>query len=74
MPIGVNGGKIKELREARALERQELADRVGVGYTTVYKMEAHDHRPRLTTVRAVAEILGVEPAEIMSNLPEAVAG
>jgi transcriptional regulator with XRE-family HTH domain len=74
MPVGVNGNRIKELREAKALERLELAGMAGVGYTTIYKMEAHNHRPRLSTIRAVAEVLKVEPAEIMSGVPEAVGG
>jgi len=72
MPVGVNGKRVKELREAKVLERLELAEMAGVGYTTIYKMEAHDHRPRLSTIRAVAKVLEVEPAEIMSGVPEAV--
>ena len=65
MVAGVNGARIRELREARVLERQELADKAGVGYTTIYKMEAHGHLPRLSTVRAVARVLKVKPEEIL---------
>jgi DNA-binding XRE family transcriptional regulator len=68
----VNGAKVKELREMRLLERRELARMAGVGYTTIYKMEAHNHRPRLSTVRAVAKVLRVKPEETFFRAPEPV--
>lgn len=67
MTVSVNGESIKELRKARLLERQELADLTGVSYTTIYKMEKHGHLPRLSTVRAVAKILKIKPEEILAN-------
>lgn len=65
MVTGVDGDKIRELREARVLERRELAELAGVGYTTLYKMEKHGHLPRLSTVRAVAKVLKVKPEEVV---------
>lgn len=74
MVAGVDGEKIKEIREGRLLERQELADLAGVGYTTIYKMEAHGHLPRLRNVRAVAKALKVKPEEIIVEEAAPVAG
>lgn len=65
MAVGVDGRRIKELRELRVLERKELADLAGVSYTTIYKMEKRGHVPRLSTVRAVAKALKVKPDEIV---------
>lgn len=67
MGDGVDGKKIQQLREARVLERKELAELAGVGYTTIYKMEAHDHQPRLRTVRAVAKVLKTAPDNLLKS-------
>ncbi len=67
MAVEINGQRVKELREARILERAELAELAGIGYTTVYKIEAHDHTPRLATVRAIAKALKVKPDEILAR-------
>jgi DNA-binding XRE family transcriptional regulator len=71
--VSVNGEKVRELREAKLLERQELADLAGISYTTIYKMERHGHLPRLSTVRAVAKVLKVKPEEIVTGSPVVVA-
>ena len=65
MAVRIDGAKVKELREARVLERAELAALAGIGYTTVYKIEAHDHTPRLGTIRKIAKALKVKPDEIL---------
>ncbi len=67
MVTSVDGEKIRELREARVLERRELAELAGIGYTTIYKMEKHGHLPRLSNVRAVAKALKVKPEEIIQE-------
>lgn len=69
----VDGEKVKELREAKLLERRELAALAGVSYSTLYKMEAHGHVPRLSTVRALAKVLKVSPSEILANREDLVA-
>lgn len=71
---GVDGEKIKEIREAQLLERRELAKLAGIGYTTIYKMEAHGHLPRLSNVRAVARALKVRPEEIVVEEAASIAG
>lgn len=65
MAIQIDGKRMKELREARVLGRRELAKLAGVGYTTLYKMEAHDHRPRPETIRAVAKVLKTDPHRLL---------
>lgn len=71
--ISVDGDRIREFREAKLLERQELADLAGVSYTTIYKMEKRGHLPRLSTVRAVAKVLRVKPEEIAVDKTVSVA-
>lgn len=51
--------QIRELRAARSMTQQELADRVGVTRQTVIAMEQDKYSPSLETAFKVAIILGV---------------
>lgn len=62
---------LAELRNHNFLTQAELAKRAGVGQSTIAKIEQGDSRPRHKTARALAEALGVQPAEI--DWPEAKA-
>jgi putative transcriptional regulator len=56
MPIR---NQIKELRAAREMTQQELADRVGVTRQTIIAMEQDRYSPSLETAFKVALTLGV---------------
>jgi len=56
MPIR---NQIRELRAARQMTQQELADRVGVTRQTVIAMEQDKYSPSLETAFRVALELGV---------------
>jgi transcriptional regulator with XRE-family HTH domain len=63
----VNGQKLRQLRVERALSLRALAERSGVAFDTINKLEL-GHRPaRLVTIRKLAEALGVEPRELMKG-------
>ncbi len=55
-------------RTQRAWLQQELASRAGVHYGSVSRGESGQPL-RLTVIRALAEALGVEPAELMRQPP-----
>ena len=57
--------RLKEWRERRLLTQRELAERVGVTQGTINRIERGVHRPRLATVRRLAEALGVDPDELV---------
>jgi transcriptional regulator with XRE-family HTH domain len=57
-------------RTKRALLQRELAERAGVDLTTVQRLE-RGLSSRLHTVRKLAEVLGVDPADLMGQPPEA---
>ena len=57
--------KLKELREERALSQRGLAALSGVSPDTVGRIEREDRRAYPTTVRKLADALGVEPRELM---------
>ncbi len=59
------GENLRKLREARALRQEDLAERAGVGKNTVNRIEKNRTEPHMTTVRKLAEALGVEPSELV---------
>jgi transcriptional regulator with XRE-family HTH domain len=67
MSFEVNGQRLRQLRVQRALSLRALAQRSGVAFDTINKLEL-GHRPaRLVTIRKLADALGVEPKELMKG-------
>lgn len=70
------GLRLKELREARGYSMQELADKIGVNKTTIFKWEhgvvALDGASAKHS-KALAEALGTTPAYIRGEIIEAAA-
>ena len=54
-------------RTRRALTQAELAKRAGVTTATVARIERDEIEPRMTTLRKLAEALGVDPAELVGD-------
>ena len=59
------GNTIKRLRDARALTQEELAKKVGITVTALSRIERNQAEPRATTRRKLAQVLGVDPAELV---------
>lgn len=67
MSFEVNGQRLRQLRVERALSLRALAERSGVAFDTINKLEL-GHRPaRLVTIRKLAEALSVEPKDLMKG-------
>jgi XRE family transcriptional regulator, regulator of sulfur utilization len=67
MSFEVNGQRLRQLRVERALSLRALAQRSGVAFDTINKLEL-GHRPaRLVTISKLADALGVEPKELMKG-------
>ena len=62
-----DGGKLRELRLRRALTLRELAALSGVAFDTIHGIETGKHQPRPSTVRKLADALGVEPGVFFSD-------
>jgi len=61
--------RVEELRLARDLTRQQLADRVGVHYQTIGYLERGEYSPSLILALKIAKALDVEIPEIFSIKP-----
>jgi transcriptional regulator with XRE-family HTH domain len=59
------GGRIKRLRHASGFTQEELAWRSGLHLTYVSQVECGERNVSYRTIIALAEGLGVRPAELM---------
>ena len=61
------GDRVKQARERRFMTQSELSAKAGIQIATISRIENNrqESRPRMTTIRKLAEVLGVEPAWIM---------
>jgi transcriptional regulator with XRE-family HTH domain len=66
--VKIDGAKLKSLRERRFLTREELAEKVGSHRDHIGRLERDEiDSPRMTTIRKLAEALGVDPAELVED-------
>ncbi len=61
------GDKLRETRKRALLTQQELAEKSGVGVTTIIRIENNQVEPHGRTIRKLAEALGVEPHELLKG-------
>lgn len=61
------GTKLKELREAKELTQQKLADKIGVSRTAIYQWEAGAYQPEGENLINLAGALGVSVAFILEE-------
>ena len=65
LTMEVDGTKLRDLRERRALSIRELSDLSGVNYNAIWRIEVGRTGAQPRTVRRLAEALGVEPHELL---------
>lgn len=72
--VRINGPKLRELRKARGYSSGEhLAHELGVSWVTVNRWERGVNTPSLAGLYQLAELLDVEPAELVITEPEVAA-
>lgn len=59
------GDKIKELRKARKITQEQLADAIGISFQAVSKWENHIALPDITLVPALANYFNVTCDELL---------
>ena len=63
----VDVSKMKALRQERVLSQRELAHMAGLTQMTVWRLENGHRDARPGTIRKLAQVLGVEPKELMKG-------
>ena len=61
----VRGDKIRSRRQRNMWNQQQLADAVGMSKQSISRIETGRHRPYLSTVKRIADALGVDPGEFV---------
>jgi transcriptional regulator with XRE-family HTH domain len=56
------GSKIKKLRNERKMTQQELADKIGVSFTTVSLYESDTRKPSFKALQRIADVFDVTSA------------
>jgi transcriptional regulator with XRE-family HTH domain len=59
--------RLKACRERALLTQAELADACGLTQVTIARLEAGRNTPRFSTIRKLAQVLGVTPQELMGE-------
>jgi DNA-binding XRE family transcriptional regulator len=59
-----SGNKIKRFRKERRLTQEELAEKVGLHYTTISRIETGHSNPPVQTINKIAKALKVPMSEI----------
>jgi predicted transcriptional regulator len=65
--MSINGKRLRELRVEQALSLRALGERSGVAYDTINKLELGRRPAHASTIRKLADALGVEPKELMKG-------
>ena len=61
------GERLKYLRVRQALTQEELAAKAGIGKNTVNRIERNITEPHMSTLRKLAQALGVEPHKLVDE-------
>ncbi len=65
--IRVNGERLRRLRVEQALTLRALGELSGVAFDTINKLELGRRPAHASTIRKLAQALGVEPKELMKR-------
>ncbi len=65
--IEVDGARLRRLRRKQALSQQDVERMTGVAQATLSDLEGGKRGARASTLRKLAEALGVEPKELMKE-------
>jgi XRE family aerobic/anaerobic benzoate catabolism transcriptional regulator len=64
------GARVKQLRQARRLTQEQLAERAGLSYKFIGEVERGRGNPTLTTLAALSEALGVGLVDLLGIDPD----
>jgi transcriptional regulator with XRE-family HTH domain len=63
----IDRSRLRRLRKENALTMRELSERSDVSLDTILKLEHGEREARPTTLRKLADALGVEPRELLKR-------
>ena len=67
---GYFGCVLREFRKQRAISQENLAFEAGLDRSYISKLETGVYQPSMTTLFAIAEVLQIDPSEIVKRVYE----
>ena len=61
------GDRLREARTRKLMTQQELADKSGVGVTTIVRIERNQVDPQFRNIRKLAKALDIAPTELIGE-------
>jgi transcriptional regulator with XRE-family HTH domain len=61
------GRSVREQRVKRFMTQEELARKADISLRQVVRIERNEVEPRFSTIRKLAEALGIEPSELVDR-------
>jgi transcriptional regulator with XRE-family HTH domain len=61
------GDKLRDLRKRAMLTQPQLAEKSGVGVTTIVRIERNQVEPQGRTIRKLADALDVDPSNLLED-------
>ena len=61
------GLRLRQMREKKGLSLRELADRAGVNWTAINRIELGKATPRFTTLEKLAKALGISVRDLIEK-------
>jgi transcriptional regulator with XRE-family HTH domain len=61
------GKRLKQTRVQALLTQQELADRAGLQFATVSRIENDHVDPHFSSIKKLAKALGIDPSELVKE-------
>jgi transcriptional regulator with XRE-family HTH domain len=65
--MDVDGARLRRVRRAHALSQRDLSRMTGIAFDTISRLETGKQRAQPRTIRRLADVLGVEPRELMKG-------
>ena len=63
----LDGGRLRQLRLERALTQMDLSQMTGLSVDAISRLENELRYAQISTVRRLAQALGVEPRELLKT-------
>ena len=64
----MNGENIKEIRELKGISRKQLADKVGITESAIFRYETNQREPRFSILCKISEALEVPVDKIINPI------
>lgn len=61
------GEKIRDVRKQKGLTQKELADRIGISYVNISRIETGDRNPSYRVIEIIADAMGVSVSRLTAG-------